>query len=84
MEFLYKFKFDKGEIFEIKYLDVPKTAPKCERFKWFIVLNDTEHELEFIEMTQDTRKFKVDNIFIFLHIKNKYICINEYMYKLLE
>ena len=83
MEYLYKFNFSNGEIFEIKYTDLPKTAPKSERFKWFIKLNNNTQELEFITMTTSTRKFKMNETEINLDMENLTIKIGQTEYKLI-
>jgi hypothetical protein len=82
MEILYKFQFSRGEIFEVKYTDLPKTTSKNERFKWFINLDGQESLLEFVSMTSTTRNFRLNDTVIHLDIEvlninigdDKYVC----------
>ena len=76
MEVLYRFEFDKGEIFEVKYIDLPKTAPKSKRFKWFIVIENVKTELSFLSMSVNTREFMLNGKPLFLDMYNKYIDID--------
>ncbi len=78
MQYLYHFGFDiNGEIFEVKYTNLPRTAPKAERFKWFIVLNNERIELDFVLMTPTTRQFKLNDVEIHLDIAGLVLKIGE-------
>lgn len=56
-QYLYHFRFDGGEIFEVKNLSLPSTAPKNERLKWYLVLDGQKSELKFQSMGSDYRVF---------------------------
>ena len=58
MEVLFAFAFDDGVIYETKNTLLPSTAPKDEKFQWFLKTNDIKIPLEFSSRTDTTRTFK--------------------------
>jgi len=82
MEYLYSFEFSKGKIYEVKYTDLPKTAPKNERFKWFIELDDKQSLLDFVKMTSTTREFKLNDKCVYLDMQELYLKVDDEFYYL--
>ncbi len=59
MEVIYAFEFDEDcYIFEIKYTGLPKTAPKEDRFKWWLDYYEHIKVLKFHNMTSTSRSFE--------------------------
>ena len=64
---LYSFIFENGFIFELQYDNLPKSAPKSEKYQWFFINVKHIVKLEFESMTGSIRKFKDGS---WLHIKD--------------
>jgi len=78
MEVIYAFEFNEDcYIFEIKYTGLPKTAPKNDKFKWWLDINGQIRVLKFDKMTPTSRSFENGKIILEL---NSHIIIdnNEY------
>lgn len=68
---LHNFTFTNGNIFEIKFADLPITASKKDRFQWYLLLENCRYDLSFVEMTPISRKFKFTYGTVDLDFDNK-------------
>lgn len=68
MSFEYKYRFKKydnsnefdiyDEIYEVKYLNLPKDTPKSQKYQWFLLRNSVLHKLTFKSMEDNKRIFE--------------------------
>lgn len=79
MEIINSFKFSNGYIFEIHYLNVASTAPKSEKYQWFMQFNNKIQKLRFVKMNSQERWFENS---IYLHMKNLELCYHNSCYRL--
>jgi hypothetical protein len=55
VEIINVFKHSNGEIFELKFCGVPKTAPKEFRFQWFLIYDHCRYNLKFVGFEGNVR-----------------------------
>lgn len=60
MEIINSFSFQGGVLFEIKFTNVPVTAPKNERFQWCLSQGEKLVLLNFQKMDGEIRYFDGD------------------------
>lgn len=68
MSFEYKYRFKKNdnnnefdiydEIYEVKYLNLPKDTPKSQKYQWFLLRNSVLQKLTFKSMEDNKRVFE--------------------------
>lgn len=63
--FKYKYRFSNGtnEIYEIKYLDLPKNMPKHLKYQWFFSFDNKQHNLTFVSSDTNYREFKEGKLY---------------------
>lgn len=65
-EIKYRFKSGKGDILqEVKYIDIPESAPKSVKYQWFHMLDNRCVPLQFISQNGTTRSFIEGTLIIF-------------------
>lgn len=55
----YSFAHESGpaKIFELKFCDVKKDAPKDSRYQWYLIIDNRRYDLEFVSMNNSIRSF---------------------------
>lgn len=72
---LNNFKFNCGNIFELRFDDLPETSSKANKFQWYLILSGTRYELKFLEMTGTMRKLYYENNIVYLNLDDKMLRI---------
>lgn len=57
VEVLYNLKYSEGSIIEIKFIDLPESAEKNDKFQWYLIYNNKRYELNFCKMVDNVRYF---------------------------
>lgn len=86
MQCIYRFGFETGEIYEVKDTSLPKSAPKEDRFKWYIKYNTepSATALEFVLMTPTTREFRIGEVEVHLDIDKLILIIGSCLYRVTQ
>jgi hypothetical protein len=57
VEVINGFKYNGGEIFELKFCSLPKEAAKEFRFQWFLIYDMHRYDLKFVSFEDNIRLF---------------------------
>jgi hypothetical protein len=65
-EIIYRFKHENGNVLqEIKYIDLPNTAPKSKKYQWFHLKDQTLIPLNFLSQNGTTRSFVEGTLIVY-------------------
>ena len=56
-----RFKYDCGEIFELKFCTVPSTSSKKNRYQWVLINHGDRFDLKVINVTENIRTFEFND-----------------------
>jgi hypothetical protein len=75
---LHHFTFSNGTIFELKFNDLSNKADKCDKFQWYMILDDYRYKLTFCTMTPTTRGFGCGDMSVELDMEKNTLKIDDH------